>query len=42
MQLERIRRIEPTFHRDANVTLQDGTVLRVSRTYAVALQQALR
>jgi two-component system, LytTR family, response regulator len=41
VQVERIARIDPSFNRDASLTLRDGTVLRVSRTYRAHLDELL-
>jgi len=42
VKLDRITRIEPLANRDCRVTLQDGTHLRVSRTYSKPLHDLLR
>jgi two-component system LytT family response regulator len=42
VKLDRITRIEPLANRDCRLTLQDGTHLRVSRTYSKPLHDLLR
>lgn len=42
VKLDQITRIEPLANRDCRLTLQDGTHLRVSRTYSKPLHDLLR
>jgi two-component system LytT family response regulator len=42
VNLDRVRELHPLFAGDATVTLQDGTRLRVSRSYRAALEARLR
>jgi len=42
VRVERITRIDPMANRDANLTMWDGTEIRVSRRYASALKGMLR
>ncbi len=42
VQVDRIARIDPLANRDCQITLRDGTLLRVSRTYSKALRDLLR
>jgi two-component system LytT family response regulator len=41
IQVERIVRVDPSANRDAVLTLRDGTMLRVSRTYRSRLDELL-
>lgn len=42
VQLERIVRVEPSVNRDALITLRDGKMLRLSRTYRSRLDELLK
>lgn len=42
VRLARVKHLEPYFHGDYCVTLQDGTKLRLSRTYRAGVQAMLR
>jgi two-component system LytT family response regulator len=41
VQVERIARVDPSSNRDAVLTLRDGNILRVSRTYRSRLDELL-
>jgi two-component system LytT family response regulator len=42
VQVERILRVDPSVNRDAVLTLRDGKILRLSRTYRARLEELLK
>jgi two-component system LytT family response regulator len=42
VNLDRVRRLEPWFHGEFEVVLEDGTRLRSSRTYSGRLRELIR